>query len=209
MNKILLLGILPLSTHYAIVLFDTGASHSFISAQFAKDNGFAIEEAKEEWQMHLLSGETISMNQICKDCKVEVQDWMMAADLIVIEMNDFDVIFGMNWLSRNYAFIDCRARKVIFKRPHFKEFYFQGTSSRAPVLINAIQAKKLMKEDCQAYVISVQEENEDTPRLEDVPIVREYPEVFPEELPGLPPIRELDFGIELVAGTQPISKAPY
>ena len=76
-------------------------------------------------------------------------------------------------------------------------------------MMNAMQAKKMMKEDCQAYMISVQEIKEDGPRLEEIPIVREYPEVFPEELPGLPPSRELDFGIELVAGTQPISKAPY
>ena len=72
-----------------------------------------------------------------------------------------------------------------------------------------MQAKKMMKEDCQAYMISVQEIKEGGPRLEDIPIVKEYPEVFPEELPGLPPSRELDFEIELVAGTQPISKAPY
>ena len=132
----------------------------------------------------------------------------MDADLIVVDMNGFDVIFGMNWLSRNFAFIDCRARKVTFKRPHFSKFSFQGTSSRAPIMMNAMQAKKMM-EDCQAYMISVQEIKEDGPRLEEIPIVREYPEVFPEELPKLPPSRELDFGIELVAGTQSISKAPY
>ena len=86
---------------------------------------------------------------------------------------------------------------------------FQGTNSKASVLINAIQAKKLIKEDYQAYLISVQEEKKITPRLEDVPVIREYPEVFSEELLGLPPEREVDFGIELVAGTQPISKAPY
>ena len=68
-------------------------------------------------------------------------------------------------------------------------------------MMNAMQAKKMMKEDCQDYMISVQEIREDEPRLEEIPIVREYLEVFPEELPGLPPSRELDFGIELVAGT--------
>ena len=67
----------------------------------------------------------------------------------------------------------------------------------------------MIRENCQAYVIYVQEIKEDGPRLEEIPVVREYPEVFPEELPGLPPSRELDFKIELVAGTQPIFKAPY
>ena len=75
-------------------------------------------------------------------------------------------------------------------------------------MVNALQAKQMIRKDCQAYVISVQEIKEDGPRLEEIPLVRDYPEVFPEELPGLPPSRELDFKIELVAGTQPISKAP-
>ena len=87
---------LPLSTHYAIVLFDIGASHSFISARFARNNNLWIEKANEEWQIQLPASGTIFTNQICKDCKVEIQEWMMAADLIVVEMNNFDVIFSMN-----------------------------------------------------------------------------------------------------------------
>ena len=88
MNKILFLGILPLSTHYAIVLFNTRASHSFISVQFAKDHSFGIKSVQEEWQIQLSSRETFVTNQMCKDCKVKVQEWMMAADLIIVEMND-------------------------------------------------------------------------------------------------------------------------
>ena len=95
-------------------------------------------------------------------------------------MNDFDVIFGMDWLSKNFAFIDCRARRVIFKKPDCSEFYFQGTNSRAPILITTLQAKQMMKEDCQAYVISIQETKEGGPRLEEIPVVRDYHEVFPE-----------------------------
>ena len=87
-----------------------------------------MEKTDEEWQIQLPSGGSILTNTICKDCKVEIQEWMMDADLIVVDMHDFDVIFGMNWLSRNFAFIDCRARNVTFKRPHFQDFSFQGTN---------------------------------------------------------------------------------
>ena len=90
-----------MSTHYAIVLFDTGASHSFISARFVRDNNLWAEKTNEEWQIQLPSGGSILTNTICKDCKVEVQEWMMDADLIVVDLNGFDVSFGMNWLSRN------------------------------------------------------------------------------------------------------------
>ena len=55
-----------------------------------------MEKADEEWQIQLPSGGSILINTICKDCKVEVQEWMMDANLIVVNMHDFDVIFGMN-----------------------------------------------------------------------------------------------------------------
>ena len=72
LNKIFILGVLPLSTHYAIVLFDMGVSHSFISTQFVRDHNLGVESVEEEWQIHLPSGETILTNQICKDCKVDI-----------------------------------------------------------------------------------------------------------------------------------------
>ena len=78
-----------MSTYYAIVLFDTGASHSFISARFARGNNLWIESMDEEWQKQLLSRGTTITNQIYKDCNVEVQEWIMKGNLIIEKMNDF------------------------------------------------------------------------------------------------------------------------
>ena len=76
-------------------------------------------------------------------------------------------------------------------------------------IISALQASNMLKKGCSgllAYMINSEATNE---KLEDIPIVKEFPDVFPEELPGLPLDRDIEFSIELLPGTGPISKAPY
>ena len=72
-----------------------------------------------------------------------------------------------------------------------------------------IQAKRLLRQGCEAYLAHVIDVQSEAPKLEDVPVVNEFPDVFLGELPGLPPDRETDFAIELAPGTEPVSKAPY
>ena len=130
--------------------------------------------------------------------------------MIVLDIQDFDAILGMDWLSKHCAFIDCKDKKVIFEIPGKEVFVFLGERSRTSTLISAAQVCSLIREECQAYLISVQDvDNKEGLQIRDIPVISEYPEIFLEDLPGLPPSRELDFGIELAPGTQPISKAPY
>ena len=121
----------------------------------------------------------------------------MRADLIVLDIQDFDAILGMDWLSKYCAFIDCKDKKVIFEIPGKEVLVFQGERRHTPMLSSAAQVRSLIREDFQAYLISVQEiDKKEGLKIEDIPVVREYPEVFPNDLPGLPPTRELDFDIE-------------
>ncbi|XP_074364525.1 uncharacterized protein LOC141705502 [Apium graveolens] len=76
-------------------------------------------------------------------------------------------------------------------------------------LISALKASKLLSKGCDGYLAFVKDTSKDEPSIEDYPAVREYEDVFPDELPGLPPHREVEFTIELVPGAEPISKAPY
>ena len=116
----------------------------------------------------------------------------------------------MDWLSKHCAFIDCKNKKVIFEIPGKEVFVFQGERSHVPTLISAAQVCSLIREECQAYLISVQDvDKKEGLKFGDIPVISKYPKIFPEDLSGLPPSRELDFGIELAPGTQPISKAPY
>ena len=126
-------------------------------------------------------------------------------------MFDFDMILGMDWLNAHYAMIDCRKKCVRFCPPNTKPFEFRGTPrSRIAPTISALQARRLLDSGCQGYLANIvdqRKERESGP--EDMPVVREYLSVFPDDLPGLPPDREVEFCIELIPGTAPISRALY
>ena len=121
------------------------------------------------------------------------------------------MILGMDFLRKYNAKIDCRGRKVVFKPGVGDKFQFIGDHRRTPkAFLSSLEARQLLARGCQGYLASiVDKQKEDKLRIEEVPVVREYVEVFPEELPGLPPDRTIEFEIELIPGTGPISKAPY
>ena len=132
-------------------------------------------------------------------------------DLIAIKLQDFDVILGMDFLSKYNAKIDCRKHCVIFSLHNEKGFHFYGQSRNSTTkLVSAMKAWKMLASGCQGYLANmVDKEQEVELAPEDIPIIKEYVDVFPKDLPGLPPKREISFEIELLPGAAPISKAPY
>ncbi|KAL0543839.1 hypothetical protein IC582_018944 [Cucumis melo] len=125
-------------------------------------------------------------------------------------MQDFDVILGMDWLSANHASIDCFGKEVVFNPPSRPSFKFRGAGMVCiPKVISAMKASKLLSQGTWGILASVVDTREPEVSLSSEPVVREYPDVFPDELRGLPPPREIDFAIELELGTTPISRAPY
>jgi hypothetical protein len=133
----------------------------------------------------------------------------MPANLVVFEMSGFDIILGMDWLSKYHACVDCFCKEIVFRPPGAAEFKIQGDRNTGALkLISAIQATKLLRSGCSGYLACMTEEKLGC-RIEEIPIVREFVDVFPEELPGIPPDREIEFTIDLLPNTAPISKALY
>ena len=100
-------------------------------------------------------------------------------------------------------------KRVTFSIPGQPKFSFEGKHVDRPLrMISALRASSLLKKGCQGFLASVMS-NESDLKLEDIPIVREYPDVLPEDMPSLPPKREVEFTIYLVPGTGLMSKAPY
>ncbi|GJS95587.1 hypothetical protein Tco_0802555 [Tanacetum coccineum] len=123
----------------------------------------------------------------------------------------------MDWLAKNHAVIVCDEK--IVRIPYGNEILIvQGDKSDKEKkstlsIISCEKAQKYMEKGCQLFLAQVTvKENKDKSkekRLEDVPTVRDFPEVFPEDLPGLPPIRQVEFQIDLVPGAAPVARAPY
>ncbi|KAL0561652.1 hypothetical protein IC582_002092 [Cucumis melo] len=143
-------------------------------------------------------------------CQIEIAGHVIEVTLLVLDMLDFDVILGMDWLAANHASIDCSCKKVTFNPPAIASFKFKGGGSRSlPQVISAIRASKLLSQGTWGILASVVDTREVDVALSSESVVRDYPDVFPEELPGLFPHREVEFAIELEPGTVPISRAPY
>ena len=128
---------------------------------------------------------------------IEIGFLWFTTSFLVLNSNDIDVIVGMNWLSQYHANINCADRSVTVTHPSGDIIQYWSPSSVYPSEVPLVQA--------DFYAI------EAVPPLDiqDVQVVCDFPDVFPEELPGMPPDREVEFVIELVPGTAPISKRPY
>ena len=106
--------------------------------------------------------------------------------------------------------MDCFTKKIVFRKPRYLELEFEGDRRILPTcVISALEAKRLLHKGCEAYLAYVLDKSSPEMTIESVPIVCEFPDVFSDDLPGLPPDRELEFEIELLPGSAPVSIPPY
>ncbi|RVW80717.1 Retrovirus-related Pol polyprotein from transposon 17.6 [Vitis vinifera] len=202
-------GTLRIHTLFARVLIDPGSTHSFVSVSFAGLLGLPVASMDFDLIVATPVGDSVVASRMLRNCIVMIGYREMPVDLVLLDLQDFDVILGMDWLASYHASVDCFEKRVTFSIPGQPKFSFEGKHVDRPLrMISALRASSLLKKGCQGFLASVMS-NESDLKLEDIPIVREYPDVFPEDLPGLPPEREVEFTIDLVPGTGPMSKAPY
>nr|GEU81792.1 putative reverse transcriptase domain-containing protein [Tanacetum cinerariifolium] len=126
-----------------------------------------------------------------------------------IKLGSFDVVIGMDWLSKYHARIICD-EKVVHIPIDGETLIIQGDESKTRLsLISCIKTKRYISMGCQVFIAQVIEKKSDEKQLEDISVVREFLEVFPEELPGLPPVRQVELQINLILGAAPVARAPY
>ncbi|GJZ15617.1 putative reverse transcriptase domain-containing protein, partial [Tanacetum coccineum] len=129
-------------------------------------------------------------------------------DLMPIELGIFDVIIGMDWLVKHDAVIIC-GEKVIRIPYGNKILIVEGDKGGSRLkIISCIKARKYVEQGCHLFLAHVTKKKLKEKQIEDVLVIRDFPEVFPEELPGLPPQRQVEFRIDLVPGVTPIARAP-
>ena len=203
-------GTLSVCSQDAHVLFDPGATHSFVSLYFAPRLGKSSSFLDETLVVTTPVGDNVLAKSVYCSCDISIEGKVLPADLVVLNMVDFDVILGMDWLSLHYATVDCHNKVVKFEPPGEATFSFQGGRIWVPNnLISSLRANKLLRRGCQGYLALIRNIQAGEEKLENVPIVCEFSDVFPEELPGLSLDREIEFSVDLIPGTQPISIPPY
>ena len=203
-------GTIALFDTDAHVLVDSGATHSFISREFIERVEIEMRPTECSMIVSLPTGNSLIANRVYKGSKVTIASHEFEADLIVLDIHDFDIILGMDWLAKHHATVDCYMKKVQFSQPGEPEVIFCGERKiLSTSLISVMQANKMLRKACQGYLVYGIESANSEMQLAKVPVVNEFFDVFPEDLPGLPPDREIEFEIELAPGTEPISMAPY
>ncbi|XP_052198293.1 uncharacterized protein LOC127805580 [Diospyros lotus] len=203
-------GILSLYNHDVRALFDTRSSHSFIALHVASH----VPHPRIVLPFHLIVS-TPGGNQLCGkevllDCEIEVYDRKLPGDLVILDLRDFDLILGMDWLSNHYAKVDCHQKIIHFEPPLQFALVYRGVQPMLVTpMISVMKVEKLMRQGCEAYLAFVTTKGGSSTSLTEVPVVCDFVDVFPDELPGLPPRREVEFSVELMPGTQLISKTSY
>ena len=120
------------------------------------------------------------------------------------------MILGMDWLSRHQVMVECRMKRVTLRTPNEDEVTFIGKrSNHLSNVISATTARKMVRKGCEAYLAYVIATVKARPSLSDIPTISDFPDVFPKELPGLPPQREIEVVINVVPGATPASITQY
>ncbi|XP_033509762.2 uncharacterized protein [Nicotiana tomentosiformis] len=186
------------------------STFSYVTPYFAINLGLEPEQLSEPFLVSTPIGESVKATRVYRGCIVSVQGRSTEADLIELEMVDFDVIMGMDCLSSCYVMLDCRAKIVKFQFPNEEVLDWKGSSaSLVGKFISYLKAQRMISKGCLAYLAHIINPESEPPALQSVPVVREFLEVFPYDLLGLPPKRIIDFGIDIMPRTQPVSIPPY
>jgi hypothetical protein len=182
------------SVENANVLFDTRATHSFVTASWVESHSISVAPMYPPMRVSSIGGRT-QTDRFCPSARVQIRGIEFPTDLIVMSNQDatIDIILGMNWITKYQASLSCDKMTV-------KLVYLSGEE----VLVELVLSRP-RKGSCHQVSARIEE----IEPSEAINVVSEFPDVFSEELPGMPPKRKVEFAIELILGTTPISKRAY
>ena len=191
-------------------LIDPGSTHSYVCTNIPNLGNLPRSETEYDILVTNLLGHSVIVNKVYRDCPIKIRKYEFLGYLIELSFREFDVILGMDWLSQHRAIVDCRMKRVTLRTPNDDEVMFIGErSNHLSNVISAAIARKWVRKGCEAYLAYVIDTVKARPSVSDIPTVSDFPDVFPKELPGLPPQREIEFAIDIVPGATPASITPY
>ncbi|XP_076921100.1 uncharacterized protein LOC143582408 [Bidens hawaiensis] len=180
--------------HYAYVLFDTGADLSFVSTKLRPLLGIESNNLKDKYTIELGNGKLIESSEVVQGCTLALEGHSFEIDLLPVDLGSFDIVVVMDWLSKNRAEIVCFEKVVRLPLPNGEVLVVQGERKTCTLkIISCMKARKFLRKGYQEFLAHVVEKELDERRLEDIPIVRDYPDVFPMICLGYHPIEKLNF----------------
>ncbi|GKA50699.1 putative reverse transcriptase domain-containing protein [Tanacetum coccineum] len=183
-------GTFTLNDHYATTLFDSGADYSFVSTTFIPLLGIETSDLGFSYDIEIASEQLVEINKVIKGCKLEIEGHVFDINLIPFGSESFDMTIGMDWLSDHKAEIICHEKVV-----------------RIPLLDGKVL--RVLGEKPEEKMRRLMNAKAKEKKQEEIMVVRDFPEVFLNDLSGLSAVREIKFQIELIPGVVPVVKSPY
>ncbi|GJZ76418.1 reverse transcriptase domain-containing protein [Tanacetum coccineum] len=183
-------GTFILNNHYATTLFDSGADYSSVSTTFLPLLDIEPSDLGFSYEIEITRGQLVEIDKVIQSCKLEIEGHLFDINLIPFRSGSFDVIIGIDWLSDHKAKIICYDKVV-----------------RIPLVDGKVL--RVLGEKPEEKVRQLRSAKVEKQKIGEIVVVRNFPEVFLDDLSGLPPIREIEFRIDLIPGAIPVAKSPY
>ncbi|XP_050908554.1 uncharacterized protein LOC127122224 [Lathyrus oleraceus] len=203
-NNALIAGTCFINNHPCFVLFDCGATHSFVSIWCMKRLGLQVIPLSPPMAVTTAMDDVVETPLICENCSLSVNGRNFQIDLICLPLKKVNVVLGMDWLSANMVFIGCEENLIIIPSSEATPKDVLTT-----ILEGTVGMVNFLFENEKSVLLVLTKEPSDNLSVTQIPVVCEFPEVFPEDVTSLPPEREVEFSIDLIPGMAPISVSPY
>ena len=176
-------GIISILDHDAYTLVDPGATHSFASKPFLDRFQIETQPLGGRMRVSLPAGDQLFSYRVVRDSRVLIGGQEFPVDLVALDMRDFDVVLGMDWLSRHRATLDCYKKEVKLPRPGKLEVKFRGLRRElSSNIISPMATQRMLRKGCQGYLAYVVETGKEGTMVDEIPVVREFPDVFPDDI---------------------------
>ena len=175
-------------------LIDPGSTHSYICSEYVFDRMPSVEQLPYDMLVTSPLGHSARVNRVYKNYHLMAHDREFSTDLLALSFHEFDLISGMDWLSKHRAIVDCDKKIVRLKCSDLSEVTVHSIQYGAVSnVISAMQARRLLRKGCEAFLAMVLDSKRGQVEFENILVVKNFPDVFPEELPGIPPVREWNY----------------
>ncbi|KAI3827878.1 hypothetical protein L1987_01966 [Smallanthus sonchifolius] len=203
-------GTFLVNSQYASILFDTGAEKSFMSLNFEPLLAKTRSQLEKTFTVEIANGDSLTIESIIYDCSLELNEHTFPINLVPMPLGSFDIIIGMDWLSNHHVEVICFEKCIRIPLPSGETLRVFGEKPcKGLKLMSCTTAQKYLRKKYVAFLAHIVQKDVKKKSIQDIPIIRDFPEVFPEDLSGLPPVRQVEFRIDLVPGANPMARAPY
>ncbi|XP_070032769.1 uncharacterized protein [Nicotiana tomentosiformis] len=190
----LITGIVPVCHRDVSVLFDPGSIYSYVFSYFS-----TYLVVPRDYLIASVCVDSVMVDHVYHSCVVTIGSLETSLNLLHLDMVDFDVILGMDWLSPYHAILDCHAKTVTLAMSGLPRLEWKGSLGHSiSKVISYVKSRRMVEKECLAYLAYIRDPSAKVPSMDSVPVVREFLDVFPADLSGMPPDRDIDLWCALV-----------